>query len=82
MEETGSYIEELPESYSATETKELDQFTRALGRDWISKYEFLVHSPSSGREDVAESLKRLYDRGYLTNREVQNTMKLFGGWPK
>jgi hypothetical protein len=80
MRELGLSIEELPEAYPHSDTKELDQWVRALSRGWVSKNLFESVSPSSERKEVGESLKRLYSRGYLTNTEVQDTIKLFGGW--
>lgn len=80
MRELDIWIEELPESYPYIQTRELDHWVQALGRKRIGKNIFEVVSPASERGDVAESLKRLYSRGYLTNVETQDTIKLFGGW--
>jgi len=80
MKELDVFIEELPASYSSRATDGLDKWVRALGRKWIGKDVFESVSPTSEKRDVAESLKRLYSRGYLTNEETQETIKLFGGW--
>lgn len=53
----------------------LDTFLQGRGFDTISSTE-----RGSLRRQVAVSLRRLYSRGYVTNIEVQDTIKLFGGW--
>ena len=80
MEGADIWIDDLAEQYPYTETRELDKLVRALGRGWITKDIFEQVSPSISRNEIGESLKRLFDRGYLTNIETQDTIKLFGGW--
>jgi len=80
MKELDIWIEELPASYPAGETRELDKWVNALGRKKIGKDIFESVSPTSERVDIVESLRRLYSRGYLTNEETHDTIKLFGGW--
>ena len=80
MKELEAWIEELPESYPFIQTRELDRCVRSLGRGWISRDSFEDVSPSTEKKDITESLKRLYNRGYLTDEEIQKTIGLFGGW--
>ena len=73
-------MEELAPEYPFTQEREIDTYTRALGRGRLSRGAYLQLLPDVERKEVGSSLKRLYSRGYLTNAETQDVMKLFGGW--
>lgn len=75
-------IEDLHPGYPYPEERTLDMLTNALARGRISKVDYLELLPDIDSRGVGESLKRLFNRGYLTNEEVQNTVELFGGWVK
>lgn len=82
VESTSSFeIEELHSSYGGfTQERELDTWVRALGRGKIHKDTLLELYPEITKGEVSGSVKRLHSRGYLTNMETQDVMKLFGGW--
>lgn len=73
-------VEELAPEYPFAQERKMDTYTRALGRGRMSRGIYLEFLPGVKKVEISSSLKRLFDRGYLTNLEVQDTIKLFGDW--